>query len=221
MFFCHFFCFFWLVSCKQDAHLDYVLLEIQDRSYRFNNQNLINWCDEYQIPASSIYAYGQHWVVYDTKHRLLQLKRSLSQKHPSLKLQLFENPFYVFDKEKHCKQRINESSHAIIMTAALVPDTIKQQEYMLYHSQQMELFPEVVKGFCHAGFHRLSLFRQGSQLMLVIRIPEGKQLADINHLTYENNPRVTLWNELMSQYQQSIDEAPVGNVWITFEKIQK
>jgi hypothetical protein len=56
--------------------------------------------------------------------------------------------------------------------------------------------------------------------MLVISIPEDKKLAEINHLTTENNPRVHVWNELMSQYQEGIEDAPDGQVWITFERIK-
>lgn len=188
--------------------------------YRFSGTQLVQICHENGIDQTSVYEYNQHWVVFDQKTKVAQLTKSISEKYPSLCVKHYDTPFYVFDREEHCGQKVKSKSNHILMTASLVADTVKQREYMDYHRLQPELFPEVVNGFCKAGFHQLLLYRSGRQLMLVISIPADSKLDEINHLTTENNPRVTLWNELMSQYQEGIEDAPEGQVWITFETIK-
>jgi L-rhamnose mutarotase len=209
-----------LTSCRQTPTNDYGIVEIVDLHYRLSNTQIVKICHDNGIEPTSVYEYRQHWVVFDQKSKTKQLSETLSEDYPSLCVKDYDTPFYVFDREEDCMQSVKTKSNHIIMTASLVADTLKQREYMDYHMMQPDLFPEVVDGFCNAGFHKLLLYRSGRQLMLVISIPEDKKLAEINHLTTENNPRVQVWNELMSQYQEGIEDAPDGQVWITFEKIK-
>lgn len=207
-------------SCRQKPANEFSIVEIVDLHYRLSGKQIVQICHENGIEPSSVYEFRQHWVVFERKAKASQLTQALISKYPSLCIKHYETPFYVFDREKHCQQSVKRKSTHIIMTANLVADTVMQREYMEYHKHQPELFPEVVDGFCNAGFHQLLLYRNGSQLMLVISIPEDKKLEEINHLTTLNNPRVNEWNTLMSKYQEGIEDAPVGQVWITFEKIK-
>ena len=102
------------------------------------------------------------------------------------------------------------------MTANLVADTTLQHQYLEYHRTQFEKWPEISKGFCNANFQQLLVFRNGRQLMLVISIPKGKTLDELNPKTTENNPRVTEWNKIMSKYQEGIEDAPKGTTWVMF-----
>jgi L-rhamnose mutarotase len=103
------------------------------------------------------------------------------------------------------------------MTANLVEDTVLQAEYMDYHARQPELFPEVAQGFCNASFQQVLVFRNGRQLMLVISIPAGEKLDDLNPKTMENNPRVDDWNAIMAHYQEGIEGTPPGTTWVVLE----
>jgi len=106
----------------------------------------------------------------------------------------------------------------IIMTANLVNDTTLQNQYMEYHRTQFEKWPEISKGFSNAQFQQLLVFRNGRQLMLVISIPKGKTLDGLNPKTTENNPRVNDWNKIMAKYQEGIEDAPKGTVWVMFSE---
>jgi L-rhamnose mutarotase len=207
-------------SCRQIPASEYSIVEIIDQHYRMSGTQIVQICRETGIEQASVYEYNQHWVVFDNKSKTAELTKKISEKHPSLYVKTYDSAFYVFDREEHCGQSVKSNSNHIIMTASLVADTLMQREYMEYHRLQPELFPEVVDGFCNAGFHQLLLYRTGRQLMLVISIPEDKKLEEINHLTTQNNPRVNEWNALMSKYQEGIEDAPEGQVWITFEKIK-
>jgi hypothetical protein len=56
--------------------------------------------------------------------------------------------------------------------------------------------------------------------MLVISIPKGKTLDELNPKTTENNPRVNDWNTIMANYQEGIEDAPKGTVWVMFSELR-
>ena len=80
-------------------------------------------------------------------------------------------------------------------------------------------WPEVAKGFCAASFQQLLVFRNGRQLMLVISIPKGESLDELNPKTTENNPRVNDWNELMKKYQEGIPGTAQDEVWVFLQQL--
>lgn len=90
---------------------------------------------------------------------------------------------------------------------------------MAYHQTQFEKWPEISRGFCNAEFQRLAIFKNERQLMLIISIPKGKKLDDLNPKTTENNPRVEEWNAIMKKYQEGIEGAKPGEVWVFFKTI--
>lgn len=93
-----------------------------------------------------------------------------------------------------------------------------QKEYLTYHATQFEKWPEVAKGFCNADFQQLRIFKNGRQLMLVISIPKGVSLDELNPKTTLNNPRVVQWNALMKKYQEGIAGTNPDEVWVFFKK---
>jgi hypothetical protein len=50
--------------------------------------------------------------------------------------------------------------------------------------------------------------------MLVISIPKGKTLEELNPKTTENNPRMDEWNSIMKKYQEGIEGTAPGEVWV-------
>ena len=77
-----------------------------------------------------------------------------------------------------------------------------------------------VERLCNASFQQVLLFRDGRQLMLVISIPAGENLDELNPKTTENNPRVDEWNSIMAGYQEGIENAPEGVVWIELKQVK-
>ena len=63
------------------------------------------------------------------------------------------------------------------------------------------------------------MFRQGRQLMLVISIPHGANLDELNPKTSLNNPRVDDWNALMKQYQEGLPGTKPGEVWVFLQPV--
>ena len=146
------------------------------------------------------------------------MKTGLEDRFTEQKIKFFTKPFYHFNRKKHCNEKSAAQWTNIIMTANLVADTQLQDEYMEYHRLQFEEWPEVSEGFCNARFQQVLLFRNGRQLMLVISIPAGESLDELNPKTTENNPRVDEWNSIMAVYQEGIENAPEGVVWIELKQ---
>ena len=166
------------------------------------------------------YQWKNHLLLYGLFPDLAEIQKQIEKVYPGTFVQVYEQPFYVFDQKK-CKGKIQAAqwSHTI-MSANLVSDTVLQKEYMDYHARQAELFPEVAEGFCRAGFQQLLVFRNGRQLLLVIAIPEGENLDDLNPKTTENNPRMNEWNAIMANYQEGIEGTALEEIWVTFNPVK-
>ena len=163
------------------------------------------------------YWWKNHLVVFGVFEDAAETHRQISEICPDATVRLYDKPFYVFDRSG-CDNsaQVERWSHTV-MTANLVADLDLQQEYMDYHDRQAELFPEVALGFCRADFQQLLLFRNGRQLMLVISIPEGESLDELDPKTTENNPRVNEWNKIMAKYQEGVEGTEPDEVWVVLE----
>ncbi|MDR0798145.1 MAG: L-rhamnose mutarotase [Dysgonamonadaceae bacterium] len=179
-------------------------------------EKLEQFCRYHNIEVS-VYQWKNHAVLYGVFSDLGETQKQLTTAFPDVGIKLYETPFYVFDR-RNCDDKMTAKnwSHTI-MTANLVADETMQAEYMNYHATQAEKFPEVANGFCNANFQQLLVFRNGRQLMLIISIPEGESLDELNPKTTENNPRVDEWNEIMAKYQTGIEGTEEGESWVVFK----
>lgn len=158
-------------------------------------------------------------VIYVKTSDVARFERSIKKLYPEYKVVFFEHPFYDFER-KYCSDKtVAREWTNIILSANLVKDPKMQQEYLNYHATQFQKWPEVSKGFCNADFQQLLVFKTGRQLMLVISIPKGKTLDELNPLTTQNNPRVDEWNKIMSKYQEGIAGTKKGEVWVFFKDL--
>jgi L-rhamnose mutarotase len=216
-------CSLLLVSCRQKAGQPPVkypsVIEITGTDSLISPEALkpIFQANHLEINA---YQWKNHLLLYGLFPDLAEIQKQIEKVYPEPFVKVYEQPFYVFD-QKNCKAKIQAAqwSHTI-MSANLLADTVLQKEYMDYHARQAELFPEVAEGFCRAGFQQLLVFRNGRQLLLVIAIPGGESLDDLNPKTTENNPRMNEWNAIMANYQEGIEGTTPGETWITFNPVK-
>ncbi|MGD9929232.1 MAG: L-rhamnose mutarotase [Mangrovibacterium sp.] len=168
-----------------------------------------------------IYQWKNHLVLFGDSNDTIGLTARIREPGISLQTKKYDAPMYVFDRATHCGDSASAKPwRNYLLTANLVADTAMQQEYMHYHAEQFEEWPEVAAGFCRAEFQQLLVYRSGRQLMLVISIPADKNLDELNPKTEENNPRVVDWNKLMSKYQEGIEGTSPDETWVFFEKLQ-
>jgi alpha-L-rhamnosidase len=169
--------------------------------------------------ASVVYSWKNHCALFSKVTKNKNNIQIISKKFPNASIKIYDAPFYVFDRKNCDNKSVADKWSHIVMTANLVENKNLQHEYMDYHKRQTELFPEVAKGFCNADFQQLLVFRNGRQLMLVISIPAGKTLDELNPKTTENNPRVDEWNAIMAKYQEGIEGTASGESWVILNSI--
>jgi hypothetical protein len=175
-----------------------------------------------KMDSTAIYQCQNHYVIFDKVQDIAVMQGRLRNNFPEAEVRIYHDLFYKYDKQKHCKDKVvaKEWDH-IILTANLVADKKKQQEYLEYHATQFEKWPEIAGGFCNAGFQQLLLYRNGRQLVLVISIPKGESLDKLNPKTTANNPRMDEWNKRMKKYQEGIKGTEKGEVWMLLRNIAR
>ncbi|WP_229676754.1 L-rhamnose mutarotase [Pedobacter psychrotolerans] len=182
------------------------------------NNTLNAFAKENNLLPSAFYEWNNRLVIYTSSLKVESLQQTLKRLNAS-EIKLYDNLFYDFNREKNCGDQPVKEWDYIILSANLVKDEKMQREYLAYHQTQFEKWPEISKGFCNAEFQRLAIFKNERQLMLIISIPKGKKLDDLNPKTTENNPRVEEWNAIMKKYQEGIEGAKPGEVWVFFKPI--
>jgi len=230
-------------AIKQNAGLEnkyQYLLQQQisaDKHYTINKErpviielitsdtNILNYAllkevlDKFKIDQSALLQWQNHTVIFDKIQDVYSFTEKLKAVFPTITVKTYNDLFYEFNRSRCADGTIAKEWSHIILTANLVKDKQKQQEYLNYHSTQFEKWPELSKGFCNASFQQLLLFKNERQLMLVISIPKGESLDKLNPKTVENNPRVNDWNNIMKQYQEGIAGTKPGEIWVFLQPI--
>ena len=179
-------------------------------------------CAEQHIPASDLYQWKNHLLIYGFLENAAGLKKQVAEIYTGCEIKRYEHPFYNFTRSERCgKVGLAKEWDNIVLTCNLVDNPKMQQEYLNYHATQFEKWPQVSQGFCNASFQQLLVFKNGRQLMLIISIPKGESLDKLNPKTVENNPKVDEWNKIMAKYQEGIPGTKKGESWVFFKPIDK
>jgi len=214
--------FFLAINSYAADELPQALEVIGKVGQSINSRNLEAICKTQRIPASDLYQWNNHLVVYGLLSNVSELKKQVAARYQGCEIKLYEKPFYNFTRSERCgKNGLAKQWDNIILTANLVANPKMQQEYLNYHKTQFQKWPQVSQGFCNASFQQLLVFKNGRQLMLIISIPHGESLDKLNPLTTKNNPKVDEWNNIMAKYQEGISGTKKGETWVFFKLVNK
>ena len=171
------------------------------------------------MDSNAVYQWQNHTVIFAKMADVFTMQERLKNNFPEAVVKVYYDLVYNFQKKNNCanKNMATEWEH-ILLTANLVADKKMQQQYVDAHTTQFEKIPQIAAGFCSADFQQLLVFKNGRQLMLVISIPKGKTLDELNPKTTENNPQMIEWNKQMSKYQEGIEGTKKGESWIFLKK---
>lgn len=208
-------------GCRSESKPLPSIIEIVDADSTLTNEKILQFCEVNQIDGNLVFNWQNHWVFYTNQFNLEALSGKISNEFQEQVVNIYPEPFYNFNREIFCKEKAADKWSHVIMTANLAEDKVLQKEYFRYHEIQFNEWKEVPQGFCNADFQQVLVFNNDRQLMLVISIPEGKTLDELNPKTIENNPRADEWNSIMSRFQVGLDDAPEGSTWVLFNNIQK
>lgn len=181
----------------------------------FSSEKIQSIAKKYGVIDAKLYEWKNHLVLHGKLNHIEYLADALAIEYPKAKIKTYNDPVYNFSRFERCEDNdLAESWDHILLTANLVEDKALQNEYLDYHNTQFQEWPEVAQGFCNADFQQLQVFKSGRQLLLVISIPKGASLDNLNPKTTENNPRVNDWNALMQKYQTGIPGTKPEETWV-------
>jgi hypothetical protein len=202
-----------------EEHNEVIELVVKDGK-QLDLQKLKQLLATNNMDSSAIYQWQNHYVLFGKVQDIGVMQGRLQNNFPEAEVKAYHDLFYEYSKKKHCSDKsvAKEWTH-ILLTANLVADKKLQQQYLDYHATQFEKWPDIAKGFCNADFQQLLLFRNGRQLVLVISIPKGKTLDELNPKTVENNAKMVEWNKIMGRYQEGIEGTKKGETWVFLEKL--
>lgn len=202
-----------------EEHNEVIELVVKD-GQQLDIVKLKNLLAQNKMDSNAIYHWQNHYVIFDKVQDLGVMEGRLQNNFPEATVRAYQNMFYEYRKKKHCSNKTEAKEWTnILLTANLVADTKLQQEYLNYHATQFEKWPDISRGFCNADFQQLLIFKNGRQLVLVISIPKGKTLDELNPKTTENNPKMIEWNKIMGKYQEGIDGTKKGETWVFLNQL--
>ncbi|MBP6431225.1 MAG: right-handed parallel beta-helix repeat-containing protein [Ferruginibacter sp.] len=183
-----------------------------------NNLDIIklkNLLAKNNMDSNAVFQWQNHTVIYSKMQDVLTMQGRLQNNFPDAQVKVYYDLVYNFQKKKNCTNKsVATDWQHILLTANLVDNKKLQQEYIDAHTTQFEKIPQIAVGFCNADFQQLQVFKSGRQLMLVISIPKGKTLDELNPKTAENNPQMVEWNKRMSKYQEGVEGTKKGETWV-------
>lgn len=182
---------------------------------------ILSVCRQHGISGASVYQWKNHIVIFDDFLKDAgKIAKQITSLMKNCEVKTYTDIYYNFSRQDRCKGTpVAKEWENVLLTADLVADSSLRKEYFDAHASQFGKWPEVARGFCNADFQRLLGFRSGRQLLLVISIPKGKTLDELNPKTTENNPRAGDWNKLMAKYQKGIPGTADGEVWVFFSPL--
>ncbi len=197
-----------------------VLELVTNNNERLDVQKLKNILLQNNMDTAAIYQWQNHTVYFGKVQDVTVMLGRLKNNFPTADVKVYFDVVYDFQKRKYCADKTvaKEWDH-IVLTANLVADEKMQQAYVAAHSTQFERIPQIAQGFCNANFQQLLVYKNGRQLMLIISIPKGESLDNLNPKTTENNPQMIEWNKQMAKYQEGIEGTKKGETWVFLKNI--
>jgi len=90
-------------------------------------------------------------------------------------------------------------------------------EYERWHRRE-NIWPEIVTSIREAGILDLQIFRTGTRLVMLMRVPPDFD-ADAKAAADAASERVQAWEALMSTFQQPLPWAGAGQKWVPMRRI--
>ncbi len=195
-----------------------VFVQVYNPQQSLSKDAFVAFAEGQGIEQPQVYQWGDYMLLMTDDERGKKLTSAMLANFPTVVVKMFNDVFYTFDQQ-HCDvtKKVDDVDF-VLLTAQLVDDEAKQQEYFRYHEKQFEEWPEVAAGFCHARFQEVLLYRNGRQLLLYISFPKGKDFTAIDALTTKDNPKVEQWNQLMGTYQEGIPGTVTNETWIFYKR---
>ena len=119
-----------LLACAQAGEKMSVVEIIGPGKDAVLSENLTALCQKYHVPYSGIYRWQNHLIAYGKTENIRAVNKNLAAIYPGTKVNFYAAPFYKFDRQYCADKTVAKQWDNIILTANLVSDPEKQQEYL-------------------------------------------------------------------------------------------
>lgn len=103
------------------------------------------------------------------------------------------------------------------LTLNLKNDPFLIQEYEKFHQNVPEV---ILQSFHDAGILSMEIYRWENRLFMIMEVSEDFSFEKKKELD-ESNPKVLEWEELMSKFQEPIQENNTAEKWVLMKQIFK
>jgi len=103
------------------------------------------------------------------------------------------------------------------LTLDLNDDPQMIAEYKRYHEK---IWPEITRSIRDSGIEDMEIYLLGTRMFMVMEVNESfsfeaKARAD------QANPKVQVWERLMSTFQKTLPQGKAGEKWLRMERVFK
>lgn len=99
----------------------------------------------------------------------------------------------------------------------LKDDPILIAEYERWHMTE-NAWPEITESMTGAGILNMEIYRVGNRLFMIMETDEAFDFAKKANMD-KVNPKVQQWEQLMSEFQQSLPFSKEHEKWLLMKKI--
>ncbi|HMQ49044.1 MAG TPA: L-rhamnose mutarotase [Saprospiraceae bacterium] len=91
------------------------------------------------------------------------------------------------------------------------------RQYEWYHSAE-GIWPEILESLRVSGIQKMEIYRTGNRLTMLIEVSDDFSFEKKSAMD-KANERVQAWETLMSQFQQRLPWAQLGEKWVLMDCI--
>src|SRR5436309_20956 len=103
-----------------------------------------------------------------------------------------------------------------VLTVNLKDDPVAIEAYRRHHEG---VWPEVVDSLRQAGVRDMDIHLLGRQLVMIVELNEGLDVARVFAAHRGSNSRVAEWEALMKTFQEPVAAAAPGEWWALMEPV--
>ena len=89
----------------------------------------------------------------------------------------------------------------------------------VYREHHRQVWPEVIDSLQRAGVRRMDIHILGRQLVMIVELTDGVDVARAFAAHVASSPRVAEWEQLMKSLQEPPGEAAPGEWWARMEPV--
>lgn len=111
-----------------------------------------------------------------------------------------------------------KEKHTIVWTTELLNDSNVFRIYDSLHSRK-GIWPAIRKANMASGIEEIRIYRYGNRLMMMVDLPEGSDMGQVNRNYLNADKKVKEWGKLMDGFQRALPGVDSTKKWVEMKLI--